>query len=113
MKLPFVSRDRFDEKVAELECERVRTKDAQDALDTMRAKFLDYIEKHRIQPLTINDDTDLAKVQPIAGRPTIGNVISEANSAAYRAAQTGKSITKEIEQAAAKIANSGKVANGR
>jgi hypothetical protein len=113
MKLPFVSRERFDEKAAEVERERARADKIQEDLDALRTKFLDYIDRHRVAPLTIGEDTDLGSIQPIAGRPTIANVISDANSAAYRAAQNGKSITREIEEASAKILSKGKVANGR
>lgn len=105
MKLPFVSRERFDD-------ERKRAEKAEASLEEIRAQFLDYIDRHRVAPLTLGEDTDLGRVQPINGRPTIANVISEANTAAYRAAQGGRSLAEELDRQREKILTIKRAANG-
>lgn len=112
MKLPFVSRERFDDERARAVKAETALEQAKDDLETLRGKFLEYIDKHRIAPLVLNEETDLGNVQPIRGRPTIANVISEANTAAYTSAKTGKSIAEELDRQREQIQKIKRVANG-
>jgi len=113
MQFPFVSRERFnDERQRAVKAEAALV-EAQAALETMRQKFLDYIERHRIEPLKLDEKTDLGSVQPIAGRPTIANVISFANEGAYKAAVSGgESVARQLERERAKLMDIKKAANG-
>jgi hypothetical protein len=107
MKLPWVSRERFDE-------ERSRAVKAEEALEAMRAKFLDYLERHPASSMIIGEDTDLGKIQPIAGRPTIANVIAIANRDAYKAAQVpgAKGVAAQLEEARTNLLRIKREANG-
>lgn len=105
MKLPWVSRERFDE-------ERSRAIKAEDALEAMREKFLAYLQATPTMPM-IGENTDLGKVQPISGRPTIANVIDVANRDAYdRARMGGKSVTEELKEARSRMNRTKAAANG-
>jgi hypothetical protein len=113
MQLPFVSRERFNDERARAVKAETALVESQNALEEMRQKFLDYIERHRIEPLKISEDTDLGSVQPIGGRPTIANVISYANAGAYKAAASGgESVVKVLERERAKIMDIKRAANG-
>lgn len=107
IKLPWVSRERFDE-------ERARAQKAEEALEAMRAKFLDYLERHPAALPVIGENTDLGKIQPIAGRPTIANVISFANQSAFAAAQVpgAKGVAAQLEEARLKLMRVKREANG-
>ena len=107
MNFPFVSRERFDE-------ERARALKAEDALEALRVKFLDYLERHPAALPVIGEDTDLGKIQPITGRPTIANVISFANQSAFTAAQVpgAKGVAAQIEEARLKLMRVKREANG-
>jgi hypothetical protein len=107
MPWPFVSRERFDE-------ERVRREKAESDLEVLREKFLDYLERHPAALPVIGADTDLSKIQPISGRPTIANVIATANRDAYAAAQVpgAKGIAAQLEEARTKLFKIKKAANG-
>ena len=104
---PFVSRERFDE-------ERARALKAEDALEALRLKFLDYLERHPAALPVIGEDTDLGKIQPIAGRPTIANVISFANQSAFAAAQVpgAKGAAAQLDEARLKMMRTKREANG-
>ncbi len=105
MRWPFVSRERFDE-------ERARAVKAETALDELREKFLDYIANQTAVPV-IGEATDLSKIQPISGRPTIANVIATANIEAYKRAQAGgKPLSQEVAEAQAKMSNLKRQVNG-
>lgn len=112
MPLPFVSRERFEDERARAVKAETALAVSESALESLREKFLDYIDKHRIQPLVLDEETDLGKVQPIRGRPTIANVISEANTAAYVSAKSGHSLAEELDRVREKILNVKRVANG-
>jgi hypothetical protein len=103
---PFVSRDRFDD-------ERARAVKAETALEALRVKFLEYIEHQQTLPV-IGEDTDLSKIQPIAGRPTIANVISFANAGAYKRAQTygAKGVSEELAEAQDRMTKIKRKVNG-
>jgi hypothetical protein len=105
MKFPFVSRERFDE-------ERARALKAEKELEEMRAKFLAFLESEPTP--AIGDGTDLGKIQPIAGRPTIANVIAYANTEAFRRAQTpgARGVSEDLALARAKLTTIKKAANG-
>ncbi len=105
--LPFVSRERFEE-------EHKRAQKAEDALEALRVKFLDYLERHPAAMPVIGAETDLSKIQPISGRPTIANVIGFANQSAFAAAQVpgAKGVAAQIEEARQKITRVKREANG-
>lgn len=107
MNFPFVSRERFDE-------ERARAVKAEDALEVLRLKFLEYLERHPATPLTIGEDTNLGLIQPIQGRATIANVIEIANRDAYKAAQVpgAKGIADQVREAQSKMMRIKREANG-
>lgn len=107
MKLPWVSRERFDE-------ERARAVKAEAALEELRQKFLDYIQNQQIAAPVIGDGTDLSKIQPISGRQTIANIIDVANRDAYKAAQIpgAKGIAQQLEEARSKMNRIKAAANG-
>ena len=106
MNFPFVSRERFDE-------ERARAVKAETALDELRQKFLDYIQNQQTAPV-IGEDTDLSKIQPIPGKPTIANVIAFANVAAFKRSQVegAKGIAEELAEAQQRLTNIKRKANG-
>jgi hypothetical protein len=107
MKFPWVYRERFDE-------ERARVQKAEEALEALRLKFLDYLERHPAALPVIGADTDLGKIQPIAGRPTIANVISFANQSAFAAAQVpgAKGAAAQLEEERMKMMRVKREANG-
>jgi hypothetical protein len=105
MRFPFVSRERFDE-------ERTRAQKAEEALESMRQKFLDYLQREPA-PLALDENTDLSTIQPIGGRPTIANVIGIANRDAFKASQTGgPSPAKVLQEARDKLLHIKKEVNG-
>jgi hypothetical protein len=92
MPLPFVSRERLveaQERIKALEAENKR----------LTEMLLERLQKPA--PFSL-DQKDLSAVQPIPGRPTIANVIGEANRAAYQNAQTpgAKSIATDLAERA-------------
>ncbi len=107
MKLPWVSRERFDE-------ERARAVKAETALEELRQKFLDYIQSQQVASTVIGENADLSKIQPIAGRPTIANIIDIANRDAYKIAQTpgAKSVVEQLDEARSKMNRTKAAANG-
>jgi hypothetical protein len=107
LKLPFVSRERFDE-------ERARRQKAESELDAMRDKFLAYIESQSAPAPVIGADTDLSKITPINGRPTIANVIATANRDAYKASQIpgAKSVAAQLEESQKKLLQIKREVNG-
>ena len=106
MRLPFVSRERFDE-------ERARAVKAEADLEAMREKFLAYLQTASVAPV-IGENTDLSTIQPIAGRPTIANVIAIANRDAYKAAQVpgAKGVAAQLEEARTNLLRIKREANG-
>ena len=106
MRLPFVSRERFDE-------ERARVVKAEADLEAMREKFLAYLQTAPVAPV-IGENTDLSTIQPIAGRPTIANVIAIANRDAYKAAQVpgAKGVAAQLEEARTNLLRIKREANG-
>ena len=106
MRLPVVSRERFDE-------ERARAVKAEADLEAMREKFLAYLQTASVAPV-IGENTDLSTIQPIAGRPTIANVIAIANRDAYKAAQVpgAKGVAAQLEEARTNLLRIKREANG-
>jgi len=107
MKIPWVSRERFDE-------ERARAVKAETALEDLRQKFLDYIQNQQSAAPVIGENTDLSKIQPIAGRPTIANIIDIANRDAYKIAQIpgAESVTEQLAKARDRMNRTKAAANG-
>ena len=107
MKFPWVSRERFEE-------ERSRAQKAESDLEALRAKFLDYLERHPAALPVIGAETDLSKIQPISGRPTIANVIGFANQSAYAAAQVpgAKGVAAQLDEMRTKLLRVKREANG-
>jgi len=107
MRFPWVSRERFNE-------ERTRAQKAEDALEALRTKFLDYLERHPAALPVIGAETDLSKIQPIQGRPTIANVIGFANQSAYAAAQVpgAKGVAAQLDEMRARLLRIKREANG-
>jgi hypothetical protein len=107
MRFPWVSRERFDE-------ERSRAVKAEADLEALRAKFLDYLERHPAALPVIGAETDLSKIQPISGRPTIANVIGFANQSAYAAAQVpgAKGVAAQLDEMRARLLRTKREANG-
>jgi hypothetical protein len=98
LPLPWVSRERFNE-------ERARREKAEADLEALRLKFLDYLERHPAALPPIGEDTDLSRIQPIAGKPTIAMVTAKANLDAFKRATTpgSKGIAQELEENQAKM----------
>ena len=107
MRFPWVSRERFNE-------ERSRAQKAEADLEALRAKFLDYLERHPAALPVIGAETDLSKIQPISGRPTIANVIGFANQSAYAAAQVpgAKGVAAQLDEMRARLLRTKREANG-
>ena len=107
MRFPWVSRERFDE-------ERSRAQKAETDLEALRTKFLDYLERHPAALPVIGAETDLSKIQPIQGRPTIANVIGFANQSAYAAAQVpgAKGVAAQLDEMRARLLRTKREANG-
>lgn len=63
---------------------------------------------------TLGDGSDLGKVQPIHGRPTIANVIAVANRDAFAASQVpgAKSVVAQMEEARAHLKVIKRTVNG-
>ena len=99
MKLPWVSRERFDE-------ERERNQKLEAELNRLRELLIPQL---RTPPAAsaesiIGMDTDLSKIQPIAGKVTLSMVTSAANREAYKRSQTAgaKSVAEELTENAQK-----------
>ena len=93
MKLPFVSRERFEDEVKrseklEAECER------------LRALLIPGLRESQPAPekMKLDLNTDLSKIQPVPGKPTIANVTAQANQAALTRSKTpgSKPLSQEV-----------------
>jgi len=104
MKLPWVSRERYEEAQ-----EHSRKLEAE--LDRLREILIPQLRAAPPAPTIVGLDTDLSKIQPIAGRPTLAVVMADANREAYRRAQTtgAKGIAEELAENAKKMR---RVSNG-
>lgn len=92
MRLPFVSRERFEEAQA-------RIKELEDKNNVLTERLILSAEKSKSSGIDLSED-DLSKIKPIAGRPTIASIQAEANTAAYRNAQTpgAKSLAVQLAE---------------
>ena len=94
MKLPFVSRERFDD-------ERARCEKLEAELAELRKLLIPGLAP-QVKPLIPKMDvnTDLSTVQPIPGRATIAMVTSAANRAAFTRSQTpgAKPLSQEVAE---------------
>jgi len=93
MKLPWVSRERYDEAkeaIARLHAE----------LKELREILIPQLRETPV-PMTLTENTDFSKVQPIPGKPTLSVVMAEANKAAFDRARVpgARSITEELAEA--------------
>ncbi len=93
MQFPFVSRERFVEsqdRIRRLEEENRRLTEI--LIPAMRAPSE--------SPLRIAEDSDLSKIQPIPGKPTIASIQAEANLAALKNSEIpgAKSIAESVQE---------------
>lgn len=87
-----VSRERYDESLARIaELQEQNRKLTELLIPAMRAPSA---------VIPIDHNTDLSKMQPIPGKPTIANVIAYANAQAQKRAETpgAKSVTEELAE---------------
>jgi hypothetical protein len=98
MKWPWVSRDRYED-------ERERSRRLEGELERLREILIPQL-RPAVAPLVLTENTDFSKVQPIAGKPTIANVMADANRAAFKASQTpgAKGIARELAESQQKRA---------
>lgn len=106
MKLPWVSRERFEE-------EKERSRKLEDELKHLREILIPQL-RPAVAPLTLTENTDFSKVQPIPGRPTIANVMADANREAYSRARVpgAKSVSVELAESHAAMSRIKAVVNG-
>ena len=102
-KLPFISRERFEDERArclklEAEVERLQRILIPDAHSREEAP-----PKHIRENLRLTEGTDFATILPIPGKVTIAKVINEANRAAMERSKTqgALGISEELATAAA------------
>ena|SRR5271157_334066 len=106
MKLPWVSRERFED-------ERERSRKLEEELVKLRELLIPQLRTAPAAPAAtlIGMDTDLSKIQPISGKPTLAVVMADANREAYRRAMSpgAKSVSEELSENAK---NMRRVSNG-
>jgi hypothetical protein len=97
MKLPFVSRERFEQ-------EQCRSQKLEAELEKLREILIPQLRAAPADALlkSITADADLSKIQPIQGKPTIALVMADANREAYRRAQVpgAKGVAEELAEKA-------------
>lgn len=97
MKLPFVSRERFDEareQIAALEKERQQLFDRILVLSGQKPIFGELPKAVELPA------PDLTGLEPIQGKPTLANITAKANKEAHKRAAEGKdSIIAELRKA--------------
>ena len=99
MKFWFVSRERFEDerkRCAKLEAEIERLHEL--LIPGLRAPT----PEPAVETLQIGENTDLSKIVPIQGKPTIAFIMGKANQAAALAAQIpgAKGIARELAERA-------------
>jgi hypothetical protein len=107
MKWPFVSRERFED-------ERARNEELKAEIRQLREVLIPQLRQAPAATPLLAENSDLSKIQPIPGKPTLAVVIAAANKAAYDRSRTigARSITEDLAEAQAHMARLKREVNG-
>lgn len=99
-RLPFVSRDRYDEKAAEVVALKAEREKLLDRISNMSGHSAIYAEAEHHQPA--HEDQPAPRYEMPPARPTLEQVTRAANSAAQKSADSGISLIRTIQESTLK-----------